>query len=178
MNCLDGLRCPWCHDRFSSDDDLVVCRDCLAAHHAACWAESDACATCARARPLQAPPPRARWRSEAGWVRGLAAITATYLVSGPIAGLLGLALDLLGARPQATDFYAWCLLACVVLFFGLLGAGGWWALVRLGSVALGEHPLRLLRREPAQRDRRTAIAQEAARRTGQKGREVDATLSA
>ena len=41
-------RCPWCHDGLSSGgrEVLTVCAGCLAVHHADCWAEAGACATC------------------------------------------------------------------------------------------------------------------------------------
>lgn len=41
-----ATRCPFCHAGCEPDGDVVVCRTCLSRHHAACWAEGEACASC------------------------------------------------------------------------------------------------------------------------------------
>ncbi len=40
-----GNRCPYCHEDVPRET-ADVCRDCLARHHAACWAEAPRCGTC------------------------------------------------------------------------------------------------------------------------------------
>ncbi len=39
-------RCPYCHDACAPEADVRVCAGCLARHHAACWGEGQACASC------------------------------------------------------------------------------------------------------------------------------------
>lgn len=178
MHGLDALRCPWCHDAILGDDEVVVCRDCLAAHHEACWAEAACCATCGRSRGLTGESPRGPRPAAASWVRALAGIAATYLVSGPAAGVVGLGLELLGARsPTTQPFYGWCFFSCLFLFMGLLGAGGVWAVLRLGELALGERPDRRLLRRTSPRDRRRARTCRTASEGGKRV-EADATLRA
>jgi hypothetical protein len=47
------VRCPYCHSDVSPDArDWVACRKCLARHHASCWRESGACASCRGNEPL------------------------------------------------------------------------------------------------------------------------------
>jgi hypothetical protein len=42
-----SLRCPYCHDEVQRTDEAVVCRDCNARHHGACWTDgSSSCASC------------------------------------------------------------------------------------------------------------------------------------
>ncbi len=148
MNGFAGLRCPWCHDAVAHDDEVAVCRDCLAAHHEPCWAEAGRCATCARTRPLTLQAPRAARRpAPAGWVRVLAGIAATYVVTGPLAGLLSAGLYLLGASRQDYELpYLWFFFSWFVLFMGLAGAGGLWTISRLVAAA---QTLRARLRSPA-----------------------------
>lgn len=40
----EALRCAWCHDALVEDER--ACAGCGAVHHAECWAEAGACATC------------------------------------------------------------------------------------------------------------------------------------
>src|SRR5438094_771654 len=41
------IRCPWCHDAVAvPSGQWVACALCLARHHADCWAEATACASC------------------------------------------------------------------------------------------------------------------------------------
>src|SRR4051812_36381946 len=49
-----ATRCPYCHEECPPGEDVRVCRECLARHHAACWSESEGCAGC-RAREALAP---------------------------------------------------------------------------------------------------------------------------
>ncbi|MBI3725000.1 hypothetical protein HY251_13755 [bacterium] len=53
-------RCPYCHSDVSPDhNDWVVCRDCLARHHTACWWEGGKkCATCGKRKYLSAAAPK------------------------------------------------------------------------------------------------------------------------
>ncbi len=51
-----ATRCPFCHDECAPEVDVVVCRACLSRHHAACWGEGNACASCGAAEFLSAPP--------------------------------------------------------------------------------------------------------------------------
>src|SRR4051794_212332 len=52
------VRCPFCHSDVSPDArDWVACRACLARHHAGCWNESKACASCRATEPLVASGP-------------------------------------------------------------------------------------------------------------------------
>jgi hypothetical protein len=49
------LRCPYCHADVNTEaNDWVACRQCLARHHASCWREHGACATCGQRRALRA----------------------------------------------------------------------------------------------------------------------------
>jgi len=52
-----ALRCPYCHaDVDGTSHDWVACRGCMARHHAACWGERGACASCgARVQLVEAP---------------------------------------------------------------------------------------------------------------------------
>ncbi|MGE0711455.1 MAG: hypothetical protein AB7N76_15825 [Planctomycetota bacterium] len=52
-------RCPYCHDDARSPGSSVACEACLARHHAECWRELSACASCggrACLVPAAAPP--------------------------------------------------------------------------------------------------------------------------
>jgi tetratricopeptide (TPR) repeat protein len=56
------VRCPYCHEDVHVERDVwVACKSCLARHHATCWREGGACASCRTAefvsmRAPQAPP--------------------------------------------------------------------------------------------------------------------------
>ncbi len=39
-----GISCPVCHEKFSENDDIVVCPDCGAPHHRACYMQTGHCA--------------------------------------------------------------------------------------------------------------------------------------
>ena len=39
-----GNKCPVCSERFTQSDDIVVCPDCGAPHHRACWSNEGHCA--------------------------------------------------------------------------------------------------------------------------------------
>lgn len=55
-----GGRCPFCHDACAADQENIVCNDCLARHHAACWDEAgDRCAGCGGAPARTAESTRA-----------------------------------------------------------------------------------------------------------------------
>lgn len=44
-----ALRCPYCHEAIAEEGaeiSRLVCAGCLARHHAACWREGGACASC------------------------------------------------------------------------------------------------------------------------------------
>lgn len=42
-----GTRCPFCREEAAPDaGDVVACTECLSRHHAACWDEHGACASC------------------------------------------------------------------------------------------------------------------------------------
>jgi hypothetical protein len=55
-----ATRCPFCHDECAPEVDVAVCRGCLSRHHAACWEEGAACASCGAAESLCAPAVTAR----------------------------------------------------------------------------------------------------------------------
>ena len=67
-------RCPFCHEGCSPDAaDVLVCRDCLSRHHAACWREGEhRCASCGGRRPLEGTAPKPSPRERALVRRGLA----------------------------------------------------------------------------------------------------------
>lgn len=44
-------RCPYCHDSVPTRG-AVVCQECLARHHAACWIEQGECSACACSEKL------------------------------------------------------------------------------------------------------------------------------
>lgn len=46
-------RCPFCHEDCRSVDANVVCHECLARHHAACWVEGSSCGSCGSTRALE-----------------------------------------------------------------------------------------------------------------------------
>jgi hypothetical protein len=72
------LRCPYCHSDVSPDArDWVACRKCLARHHATCWKESGACASCGELEPLLGRG--RRWRKR---VWALAAFAVLGLLWG------------------------------------------------------------------------------------------------
>jgi hypothetical protein len=48
-------RCPYCHEDVLDAPGFVLCRGCLARHHAACWIEHGACASCREERCLSDP---------------------------------------------------------------------------------------------------------------------------
>jgi len=57
------LRCPYCHESVSQEEDLVACISCSAEHHRSCHTAHGACATCGAVESLarevdlpQAPP--------------------------------------------------------------------------------------------------------------------------
>ena len=50
------VRCPFCHDGVDVAETWVACGVCLARHHADCWEERSACASC-KAAVLLAPKP-------------------------------------------------------------------------------------------------------------------------
>lgn len=55
-------RCPYCHDDCPAEVAHLVCRGCLARHHASCWADAGSrCASCGGTAHLEAagPPPPA-----------------------------------------------------------------------------------------------------------------------
>jgi len=45
------VRCPYCHDAFTNKE-LIACAGCSARHHALCYAEQGACASCGSAEAL------------------------------------------------------------------------------------------------------------------------------
>lgn len=50
-----AIRCPYCHEAIAdegADVSRLVCAECLARHHAACWWEGGACASCGRREHL------------------------------------------------------------------------------------------------------------------------------
>jgi len=50
-----ATRCPFCHDECPPDAEVAVCRTCLSRHHAECWSEGGACASCSASEFLDAP---------------------------------------------------------------------------------------------------------------------------
>ena len=77
MDALGLRRCPYCHED-CGEDAVAVCRNCLARHHAPCWDELGACASCSQTRVLrEAPPPPPPLEefvaSEPVWLRVLVA---------------------------------------------------------------------------------------------------------
>lgn len=55
-----GRRCPFCHDALRRLDATTDCPACRAAHHPACWAEGDGCASCRTALRDTGEPPEVR----------------------------------------------------------------------------------------------------------------------
>lgn len=53
-----ATRCPYCHDGCAPEADVAVCRTCLSRHHAECWSEGGACASCGASDYLDAPESR------------------------------------------------------------------------------------------------------------------------
>lgn len=47
-----ATRCPFCHEACAPAEDVRVCRECLSRHHAACWGEGAACASCGAGEAL------------------------------------------------------------------------------------------------------------------------------
>lgn len=70
-------RCAWCHAGFEEGaEPRAVCRECLALHHAACWDEAGACATCREPLALRErgePGPTTRKAAEEAAAEALAA---------------------------------------------------------------------------------------------------------
>lgn len=92
-----ATRCPYCHDECAPEADVAVCRGCLSRHHAACWEEGAACASCGAGEFLSAPAEGAREVVEAtptrlGMTRGeiglwVALVATSALVLGLVQGV-------------------------------------------------------------------------------------------
>lgn len=51
-----ATRCPWCHDDVVVHEfRWVACATCLARHHAGCWSDGQACASCGAPQFVRAP---------------------------------------------------------------------------------------------------------------------------
>ena len=50
-----ATRWPFCHDEVTPEGEVVACRECLSRHHASCWEEGGACASCSAAECLTGP---------------------------------------------------------------------------------------------------------------------------
>lgn len=154
-------RCPFCHEGCTADDDNVVCRDCLARHHAPCWAEAGRCGACSSERPMEAsalasatvPTPSSRERVMAELaviLVGVAAIAMMLLTTlGPreplpavVVGTTGIACRLVGRRSWALVVPALLLFASVTSAaatrpFASRGELATLVVVALASVPLG-----------------------------------------
>ena len=95
-----ATRCPFCHEDCPPEADVVVCRGCLARHHAGCWTEGKACASCGGAEGLSAPVEAAQ-PAEQPWVLGMTRreVGLWVLLVGTAAFLLGM-IQALGAFEQ------------------------------------------------------------------------------
>jgi hypothetical protein len=93
-------RCPYCHDACGEDDDVAVCRRCLARHHTECWNAADACGTCKGERVLIeiGNPPEARRAAhrryveavgrEPRWLRlGLGVVFIIMMIAAALLGV-------------------------------------------------------------------------------------------
>jgi hypothetical protein len=141
-------RCPYCHEGVQTET-RVVCRDCLAPHHSACWEESSQCGSCQSARNF--PPEKLdhnlarRILIEHGFsqqqVEGLFQIPKVNPVDKPRAwpGLLVVigvaAFFLVGYALAETHYQAFHSTALAWLIFigtALSGSfGSWWLCTRL-----------------------------------------------
>lgn len=54
---LERPRCPFCHDDVDRGEDVAVCRDCDAKHHADCWPVGGRCGACGGLTALRALDP-------------------------------------------------------------------------------------------------------------------------
>lgn len=141
-------RCAWCHAGFEAGaEPRAACRGCLALHHAACWDEAGACATCREPQALrERGEPTTRRAAEEGAARALAAKDAVVagravrwaagslaVALGLLAALLATALAWASSRSAGLDLHDACellsLIAGAVLAPAALAA---W----LGGVAL------------------------------------------
>ena len=90
-----ATRCPFCHDECTAAAEVRVCRTCLSRHHADCWNEGGACASCSSSEYLDAPreaqelaetQPQGTWL---GMDKGEAGLWITLVAtSGVVLGLL------------------------------------------------------------------------------------------
>ena len=87
-----ATRCPFCHDECEAAAEVVVCRTCLSRHHAECWSEGGACASCSAGEYLDAPSRGGR--QAAGEDLSEAELTTRWL--GMTKGEIGLWLLLVG----------------------------------------------------------------------------------
>ena len=140
-------RCPYCRDVVERDAELVVCRDCLTRHHAACWIEGNAaCSSCASTDCLET----AKSSANAGLLQALGLSVLLGALLGTMCGVTshdGLLLLLpvvscLGAgylHPRRRDLWVGPA-TFLSSFFGTLGL---WVLSGNFS-AHGFHPLNAL----------------------------------
>lgn len=92
-----ATRCPFCHDECSVAAEVAVCRACLSRHHAECWNEGGACASCSSSEYLDAPTEgeelaEAQQQQETNWLGTTKSELGLWIVlvatSGLVLGLL------------------------------------------------------------------------------------------
>ncbi len=84
------VRCPYCHADVNVERDVwVACKACLARHHATCWREGGACASCRTAEfvSMRAPEPPPPTRGSRVAPVALLAVGAALLIVPIFLGL-------------------------------------------------------------------------------------------
>ncbi len=91
------VRCPFCNELLEFERaSWVACGGCLVRHHASCWTESGACATCGDPRALSLEATRARPRASSFRI----AVAGTLLI-GSQAGLASWVVTRINAQDAA-----------------------------------------------------------------------------
>lgn len=111
-----ATRCPFCHAGCEPEAEVVVCRACLSRHHAACWAEGGACASCQGREGLSSAAAEAQ-AAEPGVTRGDVGLWLLLVgVSGVILGLVQ------GSKALLQFFAEWGLMLPLATRVALLPA--------------------------------------------------------
>jgi len=114
------LRCPYCHADVSPErNDWVVCRDCLARHHLACWHEGKRCATCGKKKYLSAALPRRSATRSRAKLQAARPADSRPRAAGHVLRFMGR--TLLWATVFAGIAFGSCVVATILIFAPAIG---------------------------------------------------------
>jgi hypothetical protein len=124
-------RCPFCHEECLSTENVCACVECLARHHAACWAEGGSCSSCGASQALVsedvATTSQELREVVDGWLKRGAAYNA------PLAAL---SLLYVSIESRTAEFWPIMLLIAALANLGFLV----WPAIELGVRRLGYRP--------------------------------------